>query len=89
MPYFVGNFTFRQYIDVVAFQRLNVGLPMITLYDDDQSSTRKSSCLVSCKGYELVVTVNVTISLGYTRSSLKLMRGDSNGHNLWGSTFNC
>ena len=85
----VGNFTFKQYVDVVAFQRLSVNLSMITLYDDGQSTTRKSSCLVIYRGYEPIMTVNVTIPLGYTRSLLKLTRKDSNGHNLLGSTFSC
>ena len=30
-PCSVGNFTFKQYVDVVAFQRLRVGCPIMTL----------------------------------------------------------
>ena len=87
MPYFVGNFTFKQYIDVTAFQWLNVGLPMITLYDDGQSTTKKSSC-INCKGCDPTVNVSVIIPLRYIQPPLKLMRGDSNRCDLLGSTFN-
>ena len=44
--------------------------------------------MVTWRGYELAVTVSVTIPRGYTLSPLKLMRVDSNGRSFFGYTFN-
>jgi len=60
---------------------------MITLYEEGQSTSRKSRWRVNCHGCDPTVTVSVTMPLGYTISPLKLTRGDSKGRNLPGSNF--
>lgn len=66
-----------------------MSFPIITLYEDGQSTTKKSSWRVTCWGWVPTMTVKATMPLGYTRSPLKSMRGDSKGRSLLGSTLNC
>lgn len=46
--YFVGHFTNRWYVDVATHHALSMGQPMMALYAEEKSMTRKLTSIVSC-----------------------------------------
>ena len=76
-------------IDITAFSLLTVGLPRMMLYNEGQSTMKKSISLVTYAGYVPTIIVRVTMPLGTILSLMKLNRGEVKGLILFLFSFIC
>jgi hypothetical protein len=68
---------------------LSVGRPMMALYAEGQSTTRKSTILDTCFGYVSIMMGRMTIPTGQILSPVNPKSGASMGRRFSLSSFIC